>query len=112
MHRDAYWGGGAEIVALCNVLKRPIHVYELTADNKSNKESNLPSPGFCLRRMACFVSPKFDCKEPLVILNADSRFPDVVPGKHLASDNHFLALFPMQDAATHTGEQHENQVKN
>ena len=29
MRRDAYWGGGPEIVALCNVLRRPIHVYEL-----------------------------------------------------------------------------------
>ncbi|KAL3809591.1 hypothetical protein ACHAXA_005807 [Cyclostephanos tholiformis] len=29
MEQDSYWGGGPEIVALCNVLRRPIHVYEL-----------------------------------------------------------------------------------
>ena len=29
MRKDGYWGGGPEIVALCNVLRRPIHVYEL-----------------------------------------------------------------------------------
>jgi hypothetical protein len=31
MEQDSYWGGGPEIVALCNVLRRPIHVYELVA---------------------------------------------------------------------------------
>lgn len=49
---------------------------------------------FCLRRMACFGSPKYDRKEPLHILSADSRFPDVAPGRQVASGNHFLALFP------------------
>jgi hypothetical protein len=29
MRQNSYWGGGPEIVALCNVLERPIHVYEL-----------------------------------------------------------------------------------
>jgi len=46
--------------------------------------------------MACFGSPKFDLKEPLHILSADSRFPDITPGKQLASGNHFLAIFPRE----------------
>ena len=111
MKKDSYWGGGPEIVALCNVLRRPIHVYELTEDllpqdaSATSSSSDDPSPslvprrrpppGFRLRRMACFGSPKFDRKEPLHILSADSRFPDVAPGRQLASGNHFLAMFPI-----------------
>ena len=84
MRQDSYWGGGPEIVALCNVLQRPIHVYELHVCNNQ----------FVLRRMACFGSPKFDKQPALHILSADSRFPDLIPGKQLASGNHFLAMFP------------------
>ena len=43
---------------------------------------------------ACFGSPKFDRKEPLHILSADSRFPDLKPGEQLSSGNHFMAIFP------------------
>lgn len=86
MRQDSYWGGGPEIVALCNVLQRPIHVYELFVKNKR----------FVLRRMACFGSPKFDRNQALHILSADSRFPDLAPGKQLASGNHFLAMFPVE----------------
>lgn len=101
MRQDSRWGGGPEIVALCNVLKRPIHVYELTTattdeidgDGASGKKA-APRPHFKLRRMVCFGSPKFDRKEPLCILSADSRFPDLQPGKQMASGNHFLAMFP------------------
>ena len=55
---------------------------------------------FSLRRMACFGSPKFDRKEPLHILSADSRFPDVEPRRVRKMGNHFLALHPIhnQDA--------------
>lgn len=84
MRQDSYWGGGPEIVALCNVLQRPIHVYELASDRNR----------FVLRRMACFGSPKFDKRHALHILSADSRFPDLQPGRQLASGNHFLAIFP------------------
>lgn len=84
MRQDSYWGGGPEIVALCNVLQRPIHVYELA--NEHNR--------FVLRRMACFGSPKFDKRTALHILSADSRFPDLQPGRQLSSGNHFLAIFP------------------
>jgi len=116
MRKDSYWGGGPEIVALCNVLRRPIYVYELVATTPSTSKNlptteNVPRGGsgttttaktlkkintnFCLRRMACFGSPKFDNKSPIHILSADSRFPDVVPGKQLTNGNHFLALFPI-----------------
>jgi hypothetical protein len=90
MRKESFWGGGPEVVALCNLLKRPIHIYELYPYKKE----------FCLRRMACFGSPKFDRKEALHILSADSRFPDVAPGKQLAAGNHFLALFPVEEATT------------
>ena len=50
---------------------------------------------FTLRRMACFGSPKYDRKEPLHILSADSRFPDVEPKRIRRGGNHFLALFPV-----------------
>lgn len=84
MRKNSYWGGGPEIVALCNLLQRPIHVYELTSQDRQ----------FRLRRMACFGSPKYDKREALHILSADSRFPDIHPGKHLDIGNHFLAIFP------------------
>jgi hypothetical protein len=122
MKEESYWGGGPEICALCNFLKRPIHVYELCndwdeeddkdsddngVDNKNvndNGDENDDRYGddarlkcnanFRLRRMACFGSPKFDRNEALHILSADSRFPDITPGKQLLSGNHFLAIFP------------------
>ena len=94
MQQDSYWGGGPEIVALSNVLKRPIHVYELASCTRSNGST---SSCFVLRRMACFGSPKFDKKEPFHILSADSRFPDIAPGQQLPSGNHFLAVFPVAE---------------
>lgn len=145
MKRDGYWGGGPEIVALCNELRRPIHVYEListrfdieeqnsTKDPKKKRirkshkndadtisdsddkgvkgrdtlyqtiwkrsmglffhKSNIRTE-FRLRRMACFGSPKFDNREPLHILSADCRFPDIHPGQESSNGNHFLAMFP------------------
>ncbi len=53
-------------------------------------------PEFRLRRMACFGSPKFDHKEPLHILSADCRFPDLKPGHEATNGNHFLAIFPVK----------------
>eukprot|EP00984_Skeletonema_dohrnii_P001048 scaffold328_cov95-Skeletonema_dohrnii-CCMP3373.AAC.13 len=113
MMQDSYWGGGPEIVALCAVLRRPIHVYELVAlkDNDDDdgggqiqQQQQHPyltmykdqtSNQFCLRLLATFGSPKFDSKEPLHILSADSRFPDVDPRCALKDGNHFLAMFPV-----------------
>jgi hypothetical protein len=121
MEQDSYWGGGPEIVALCNVLERPIHVYELVPTNKYHhhivldKKNNNSIGGnddvsddsvvvvpdyrmntdFYLRRMATFGSPKYDSKTPLHILSADSRFPDVSPNIIKANGNHFMAIFPV-----------------
>lgn len=94
MKQDAYWGGGPEIVALSNFLCRPIHVYKLASEEPATSTSQEEAGRFVLQRMACFGSPKFDRKEPLHILSADSRFPDVSPGRQLPIGNHFLALFP------------------
>lgn len=111
MRQESYWGGGPEIVALCNVLQRPIHVYELHVPEDENNDGTRkhkgkkffynrgcgpgsPSSSFVLRRMACFGSPKFDRSPALHILSADSRFPDLRPGEQLESGNHFLAIFP------------------
>ena len=120
MRQPSYWGGGPEIVALCNVLQRPIHVYELhvpkqssssrfsrrknsnkngretTTENDTTLTSSSSSSSFVLRRMACFGSPKFDKYPALHILSADSRFPDIAPGKQNKNGNHFLAIFPDQ----------------
>lgn len=122
MRKESYWGGGPEIVALCNVLQRPIHVYELHVLNQKNTkwrrirnkvsttgggidcQSNTPptstssssssSSLFVLRRMASFGSPDFDNEPALHILSADSRFPELEPGEQLKTGNHFMAVFP------------------
>lgn len=123
MKKEGVWGGGPEIVALCNYFKRPIHVYELmtwypktkattsggqkqTTTNTTRKREN-PSMAqreyddgsdvlaeFRLRRMACFGSPKFDYREPICILSADCRFPDLKPGQQASAGNHFMAILP------------------
>uniref|UniRef100_A0A7S3Q5V5 OTU domain-containing protein n=1 Tax=Chaetoceros debilis TaxID=122233 RepID=A0A7S3Q5V5_9STRA len=128
MKHNGVWGGGPEIVGLCNYLKRPIHVYELISmkpkckikirprgygllghkrspsgegledveysDDCSHGTTSSTKPEFRLRRMACFGSPKFDHREPLHILSADCRFPDLTPGLQASAGNHFMALFP------------------
>jgi len=107
MRKESYWGGGPEIVALCNYLQRPIHIYELVPTSKNNNNNNEQIQDkddtnakntcsqFTLRRMACFGSPRYDRREPLHILSADSRFPDVEPKRIRRVGNHFLALFPV-----------------
>lgn len=87
MQQDSVWGGGPEIVALCNILQRPIHVYELAVNARDD---------FVLRRMACFGTPRFDRRKALHILSADSRFPDIEAGDQLSQGNHFLAIFPQE----------------
>eukprot|EP00903_Cladosiphon_okamuranus_P007188 g6979.t1 len=93
MRQSSVWGGGPEIVALSNALCRPIHVYELASNGVS----------FCFRRMACFGSPSFDDKQAIHILSADSRFPNLKPGRQLANGNHFLALFPCPETVSSSG---------
>ncbi len=89
------------------------HSYELVPTSKTNnKNDHSPDKNdttttttikhakntcnqFTLRRMACFGSPRYDRREPLHILSADSRFPDVEPKRIRRVGNHFLALFPV-----------------
>lgn len=113
MRNNGVWGGGPEIVALCNYLKRPIHVYELMTvrpeigstrsgrGHKKSQEDEESNPEFRLRRMALFGSPKFDYREPLHILSADCRFPDIKPGQQASAGNHFMAMF-IQKGGTRT----------
>ena len=103
------WGSGSEIVALCHHFKRPIHVYELDKPKPSKIRYLLscilpfiPSyssspPVFKLKLQAGFGSKVYDQKEPLYILCADGRFPDILPGKQKDIGDHFLALFPLKD---------------
>lgn len=131
MRQESYWGGGPEIVALCNVLQRPIHVYELCVpddkkkENKRNRKKGnrnrnaatidvsrpTPTSPFVLRRMACFGSPKFDRSPALHILSADSRFPDITPGEQLESGNHFLAIFPSPTNSHPQSDEEENKQR-
>jgi hypothetical protein len=67
MRRDRTWGGGPEIVALCNYLECPIHVYEL------GKGSGFLRKHFQFRKRAFFGSPIFNTKSPIYILSADGR---------------------------------------
>ena len=130
MRQESYWGGGPEIVALCNVLQRPIHVYELHVpeDDENDEDPSQSrdrskfryqhrmgckssSSSFVLRRMACFGSPKFDRAPALHILSADSRFPDVRPGEQLESGNHFLAIFPEQTKSFKPEEEKKQRIR-
>lgn len=98
------WGGGPEIVALANALRRPIHVYELLwahADAPCARRTPAPEDGdapppprWCLQCIAEFGSPKFDRRyPPLHILSCDSRFPNLSHEHQLEQGNHFLLLF-------------------
>lgn len=124
MRKDGVWGGGPEIVALCNYLKRPIHVFELMTSHptpkrnrkrmeyengndsyntNTNNNDNVKweeTSEFCFRRMACFGSPKFDYREPLYILSADCRFPDLKPGQQAAAGNHFMVIIPERQGSS------------
>lgn len=97
MRQDGVWAGGPEIVALSNLLRRPIHLYELYAVDHDEDDDN--PKHFCLRRMCCFGSPRYDSKEAIHVLSADSRFPDIRPGRQLKEGNHFLSVFPVKESA-------------
>jgi len=98
MLKEKTWGGGPEIVAISNRMKRPIHVYELVTEGiKRNFEFKI---------CAQFGSPAYDNKPPLYILCADGRFPYIIPGFHKKQGDHFLSLFPVVD-----GEQLDQKLK-
>ena len=104
MEKAETWGGGPEIVVLCNYLKRPIHVYMLA--ERLDTKLDISNQMYCNEQTHCltirgkFGSPDFDSNEPLRILCADGRFPDCdtkvinewietkIPG------DHFFTLFP------------------
>lgn len=84
------WGGGPEIVALSNFLKRPIYVYTTTYNR-------LWPFRFQIKKQMCF-GPDIDDGmsefiQPICILYTDGRFPLVKPWKDELNFDHFLALF-------------------
>jgi len=89
MLKKKTWGGGPEIVAISNYIKRPIYVYELCSKHKNHGN-------FKLKICAKFGCPIFDKKNPLYILCADGRFPNIKLGEEKSSGDHFLALFPVE----------------
>jgi hypothetical protein len=89
MLKKTTWGGGPEIVAISNYIKRPIYVYELCSKHKNNGN-------FKFKICAKFGCPIFDKKNPLYILCADGRFPNIKLGEEKSTGDHFLALFPVE----------------
>ena len=57
MEQDSYWGGGPEIVALCNVLERPIHVYELVGSSGGGGGGNVDGRPRGARSVVAFSPP-------------------------------------------------------
>lgn len=107
MQRRGTWGGGPEIVALCNYLRLPIHVYGLKARRRWNKNEFvlLPFARFDARADAATASGDIDggMIEPdgdvdfnaINILNCDGRFPHSLrPGQERNPPDHFMALLP------------------
>jgi hypothetical protein len=92
------WGGGPEIVALCNHFQCPIHIYQLTLKDNADKNQKLfSSKEFCLETSARFGSPIFDDHLPICLLHADGRFPNITPEEFDSNKKeHFLALFPSE----------------
>ena len=98
------WGGGPEIVALANALRRPIHVYELVwacAREEVNSQKSNDDARWCVRCIAEFGSPRFDRRHaPLHVLSCDSRFPNLAAENMLDQGNHFLLLFECEPELT------------
>lgn len=90
MRRAETWGGGPEIVALCNHFQCPIHVYSLTTRRFLWKKY------FVLEKIEEFGSPMFDGSAyPFHLLSVDGRFPNLAPGEQKATGDHFMALYPL-----------------
>ena len=90
MRNKGVWGGGPEILALSNALRRPIHVFEPIAACNGTE--------FRLQLCGAYGSPVFDeCGKRVCIVAADDRFPECKPvdvKRHGEGGNHFLALLP------------------
>lgn len=86
MRRPSCWGGGVEMVALSNALKRQICMYEplLLDDGR-----------LALRKTICFGPSPQSAEKPLHVLIANDDFPARYQqqGQLGARQNHFLALF-------------------
>ena len=65
MRHEKTWGGKPQLIALCNFLRRPIHVYVL--------DTNIFSDSFELKLHSRFGCPSFSSKGALRILCADGR---------------------------------------
>ena len=126
MYKNSTWGSGAEIVALSNYFQRPICIYQLCSTENNNKPTNMLQSLLLslLKLFSLSLSPSqwpsqsehsqsqsfkltcwwrcgsptmYDQKEPLHILHADGRFPNILPGQQKESGDHFFALFPLSD---------------
>ena len=87
MRREA-WGGGPEIVALANSLKRQIVLLEVADAHESNGEEG---DAIYLKITARF-GPASQ-RTAIYILSTNQGFPYDYRGKR---SNHFLAVFPSQ----------------
>jgi len=90
MRQKGTWGGGPEILALVNILQRPIHVFEPVPVCNGTE--------FGLSLVGAFGSPRFDNRSRVCIIAADGRFPECEPTevkRHGEGGNHFLALLPV-----------------
>ena len=83
---------------LSNVLRIPIHIYELG-------NAGLFRKYFRLRLTARIGSPLFDHNplSPICILSADGRFPQISPGQQKTPGDHFLSLFPSSPSSAKGG---------
>lgn len=90
MRKADTWGGGPEIVALCNHFNCPIHVYSL------GTKGILWGKQFVLDLTARFGRSDLQ-KKPIHLLSVDGRFPSIKPGEQEAVGNHFMALFPVDE---------------
>jgi hypothetical protein len=82
MRQENVWGGGLEIVALANCLRRRIAVFETSHDH-SDKNA------IYLKEIARFGPHTIS--NPIYILSANQRFPKEFGN---SKNNHFLVVFP------------------
>lgn len=96
MRKPATWGGGPEIVALCNHFQCPVYVYSL------GTKGVLWGKHFVLDLTARFGHSDFQ-NRPIHLLSVDGRFPSIKPGEQEKMGNHFMALFPLDEATAGNG---------
>jgi hypothetical protein len=93
MLNSGTWGGGPEILAITQLLKRPINIFEVCC--KEN-DPNLYLSKTCTLGSCSSISAE---TSPLNILFADGRFPDISPAEVSSGHpNHFLAVFEKDES--------------